>query len=200
MIDFKKELDKFNFLNKAPDVSEERTDVSIWLENFNSTLKRIGKEQNETNMQIEEIMIFLDHETKSNSLIKELQSTLAQSQKTSIVECQKLIDVLLTISDQIEDLYHYSLKHEHPERSKHIKLLWDNIGTTLISCGITRIDQVGVTINLQICIPIQIRYDDSLPEGLVLEVLKSGYLYNSEILRKAQVTVNKKEKAGNLHE
>ncbi|MBF4695154.1 nucleotide exchange factor GrpE [Fusibacter ferrireducens] len=80
-----------------------------------------------------------------------------------------------------------TLKYENAELAKQMKILWDNIGASLIGCGVTRIDQIGIKINPQMNIPIQTSYDENQLEDTILEVLKSGYIYNTQILRKAHI-------------
>ena len=192
MIDFSKELEKFYFMEIDETFIDIQNETAIIIESLNATLKRIGKEQRNTNTQIEEILSILDEEKEKEKLISELKKSeeVIEKDKTALVKG------LISILDQLEDMYRYSLKHDIDSRAEQMKILWKNISSSLMVCGIMRIDEEHVIFNSQLNIAVQTKYEEEFPEGYILEVLKCGYTYNSVILRKAQVTVNMKYKDG----
>ncbi|OGO77589.1 MAG: nucleotide exchange factor GrpE [Clostridiales bacterium GWB2_37_7] len=190
MIDFTKELEKFDFMEIDKTFIDIQNETVIIIESLNATLKRIGKEQSKTNMQIEEILTILDEEKEKEKLISELKKSevVFEEDKTALVKG------LISILDQLEDMYRYSLKHDTDSRAEQMRILWKNISSSLMICGIMRIDEQHVFFNAQLNIAVQTRYEEEFPEGYILEVLKCGYKYNSVVLRKAQVVVNMKYK------
>jgi molecular chaperone GrpE (heat shock protein) len=63
----------------------------------------------------------------------------------------------------------------------------------MLILGITRIECDNTLFDARIHSALQVKEDDNLQNGIILEVLRSGYLYQSYLLRKAQVIVNKNE-------
>ena len=56
MIDFEKELKKFRFLDTDEDFIQLQNESSVLFKAFHSTLKRLSREQNQTNTQLEEVI------------------------------------------------------------------------------------------------------------------------------------------------
>lgn len=192
MIDFSKELQKYYFMETDKAFIDIQNETAIIIDSLNATLKRIGKEQNNTNTQIEEILSILDEEKEKEKLISELKKSEEVFEKDKIV----LVKGLISILDQFEDMYRYSLKHDTDSRAEQTRILWKNISSSLMVCDIMRIDEQHVFFNSQLNIAVQTRYEEEFPEGYILEILKCGYKYNSFLLRKAQVAVNMKYKDG----
>ncbi len=71
MIDFKKESAKFDFLTLDPEPTGHYNETVQLIEVFNSTLRRIGKEVNNANIQLEEILVQSMEEKEKNRYIAE---------------------------------------------------------------------------------------------------------------------------------
>ena len=100
-----------------------------------------------------------------------------------------LVQGLVSTLDQIEDTYRYAIKNEGSNWAKQLRLLWENIFNTLLLQGISRIE--NTLFDLRVHSAVQIKEDKRYKNGLVLDVLRCGYMYKSRPLRKAQVVVNK---------
>lgn len=157
------------------------------IELFNSTLKRISKELNNTNIQLEEVFSEYLEDQEKDQQIAEMNKTLTNCEAEKL----SLVKGLINILDGFEDLYSYSLKYEHGSWPEQMQLLWNNFQAILSLQGIIRIEGKSTLFNAKYHSAIEVREDNNTANGMILEVLRSGYIYQSQLLRKAQVIVNK---------
>ncbi|KJS18691.1 MAG: hypothetical protein VR72_21855 [Clostridiaceae bacterium BRH_c20a] len=187
MIDFRKELAKFDFVTVDDDFARYNNETTQVIEVFNSTFKRIGKELNNTNFQLEEVLMHYMEEKEKDQYIAE--------QKKAITACEEekllLVQGFMATLDQLEDIYRYSLNNKQDNWFEQIQLLWKNISSNLLLQGITRIEGENTLFDSRIHSAVQIKEDIKVSDGVILEVLRCGYMYHSRLLRKAQVVVNK---------
>ncbi|NLI93093.1 MAG: nucleotide exchange factor GrpE [Peptococcaceae bacterium] len=187
MIDFRKELAKFDFVTVDAEFVGCYNEAIQVIEVFNSTLKRIGKELNNTNIQLEEVLSQYMEEKEKDKYIAEMKKAITAYEEEKL----SLVRGLVATLDQLEDLYRYSLKNECGSWSEQIQLLWRNTSANLLLQGITRIEGENTLFDSRIHSAVQVKEDNNFPNGVILEVLRSGYMYRSRLLRKAQVVVNK---------
>ncbi|MEW6623616.1 MAG: nucleotide exchange factor GrpE [Bacillota bacterium] len=187
MIDFRKELAKFDFLTVDGEFAGWYNETTQVIEVFNSTLKRIGKELNNTNIQLEEVLSQYMGEKEKDKEITELKKRITAYEEEKLSLVQGLVATL----DQLEDLYRYSLKNECGSWSKQMQLLWRNTSANLLLQGITRIEGENTFFDSRVHSAVQVKEDKNFLNGMILEVLRCGYMYQSQLLRKAQVIVNK---------
>ena len=187
MIDFDKELRKFQFLDLDEEFIDLQNESFVMIKAFEKTLNRFGKEQGKTNLQLEELTGQMEEELDNNTDKEQLKKEL------SLVEDEKwnLVNGFISILDQIEDLYRFSAKSSEESWSKQHELLWNNISNELLSIGIMKIEGENAQFNRNLQIPVEVRSAPEYEEGIVLEVLRSGYVYKTNVLRKAKVVVNK---------
>ena len=142
---------------------------------FLRSLKRISRELNNTNIQLEEVFSqYMEEnmeEKEKDKYITELKKTLAASEEEKLLLVQGLVATL----DKLEDIYRYSLKNESGSWAGQMELLWRNTAEDLLQQGIIRIEG-GNTL-----------FDARIHSA----VLRCGYMYQSRLLRKARVIVNK---------
>jgi molecular chaperone GrpE (heat shock protein) len=187
MIDFRKELAKFDFVTVDAEFTGYYYETTPVIEVFTSTLKRIGKELNHTNLQLEEILShYMEEKEKDRQLIEQKKMIAAyEAEKLSLV--QGLVATL----DQLEDIYRYALKNERGGWSEQMQLLWRNTSANLLPLGIIRIEGENTLFDARIHAAVQVKEDKDIKNGVILEVLRCGYIYQSHLVRKAQVIVNK---------
>ncbi|MEW6242959.1 MAG: nucleotide exchange factor GrpE [Bacillota bacterium] len=187
MIDFRQELAKFNFASVDAEFAQYHNEAAPLIEALTAVLKRVGRELNQANLQIEEALSLFAEE-------KEAERRLAEQRKmTAVQEEEKLslIEALLAALDRLEDIYRCAVQNECGSWSEQIKLLWDNTATDLLARGIFRIESEGSFFDARIHAAVQTVEERAKPNGTILEVLRCGYMYQSRLLRKAQVVVNK---------
>jgi len=187
VINFRDELEKFDFFTDNVEFAEAHEETTQVIEVVNYTLKRISKELNNSNIQIEEVMAELMEEKEQQGYIKDLKKSLNQHEEEKL----SLVQGLVVVLDQLEDIYRYSLKNKGDSWSEQIQLVWKNASSNLLVHGITRIEGENTLFDSRLHSAVQVREDKSVLDGMILEVLRCGYVYQSHLLRKAQVVVNK---------
>jgi len=187
MIDFRNELAKFDFFTVDDEFAGYYNETTQVIEVFNSTFKRIGKELNNTNIQLEEVLLHYMEEKEKDQYIAEQKKAITAYEEEKLLLVQGLVATL----DQLEDIYRYSLNNERDNWFEQIQLLWKNTSVNLLLRGITRIEGENTLFDSQIHSAVQIKEDKNIPNGVILEVLRCGYMYQSRLFRKAQVVVNK---------
>lgn len=195
MIDFEKELKNFGFFEVDKEFLDLRNETNKSVQAFNSTLKKLRKEQSEVVYQVEEIVESLD-EIK-NSFDK--TSGIEKFYEDSETEKLGIIKGLVSILDQVEDFYKFVNKADSNWKNQ-FDMIWKNINNMLMVMGMTRIENVNTIFNPKINSAKSVFYDANLEEGQVIEVIRSGYMYKSNVIRKAEVVVNKKSEEGDFVE
>lgn len=189
MIDFQKELAGYNFAVVDPELTNNLNETTPLIKYFNSTLKRVGQELNQSNLQLEELL--------DSSLDKQNKDKIIANQHETIAELENdkldLVQGLISVVDQIEDLYRYALKNDNASRLEQIRLLWNKIASELTKLGISVIEDVNIFFDNNLHVAVEVKADHQYQNGIILAVIRCGYLYQAKLLRKAQVVVNKIE-------
>ncbi len=186
MIDFHKELAKFNFVADAEYTPFDNETTQV-IGAINSTLRHIGKELNNTNIHLEEVLALQTEETEKEKLITEQNKVMVASEAHKL----SLVHALVATLDLLEDIYRYSQQNEHNSWTEQMQILWDKAAANILLLGITRIEGENTLFDSRIHTAVQIQENKDIQNGLILEVLRSGYICNAQVIRKAQVIVNK---------
>ncbi|MCM8899915.1 nucleotide exchange factor GrpE [Caldicoprobacter algeriensis] len=185
MIDVAKELQ--GFVEGLHEDSVERfCDIADVIGEFNKVLNKLGKEQYRYSSQLDEIMMFLEEQGNYHKECVFLQ----QQNRMKDMEVKRLVAVLLNILDLYEDLYRYSLKYGDESWKEQMTMQWNRTGIMLKQNGIVRIEGIGELFVPQLYVVEEIRQVPGIPNGQIVDIIRSGYMYNGEIIRKAKVVVN----------
>lgn len=189
MIDFEKELAKFDFAAVDAEFTGQYSEAAPAVEVCAATLKRIGRELHGANMQMEEVLSFLGEDAEKDKLLAENKKkvTLLEEEKMSLVRG------LITTLDQLEHIYRYTVENEQGSWAEQIKLLWNSAATDLMSLGLTRIEGEQTRFDVRFHVAVQVQEHKEIQDGMILAVLRCGYLYQNQLLRKAEVVVNRNE-------
>lgn len=188
MIDFEQELGRYNMLEMDKELSDMKHESSICIQSFNAMIKKLRKEQNEVNYQVEEVLTVLDELKNKDQALTELK----ESQKSTEEEKLNLVKSFISVLDLFEEYYKYIQKHAGQEWIEQFSSLWDKASNILLTQGIYRIEGENTPFDPRLNVAKMLSNHDSLPEGTITEVIRCGYIYNSHVLRKAEVVVNKK--------
>lgn len=191
-MDFEKELQKFDFFDVDEGFTKLQNEVSVVLDAFNTILRRLGVEQNKTNIQLEEIFSLLDEEKEKSADTADMKRRLETSEKEKL----SLVKGFIAVLDLIEDLYRYSLLNGDGSWTKQFELLWNTVSKMLLSIGIIRIEGENTIFNQQLNSVKAVENIPDIQDRIVLEVIRCGYIYKSVILRKAEVVVNRISEGG----
>jgi molecular chaperone GrpE (heat shock protein) len=181
----------FNFLENSAKLVAEKTAQEVnaslskhmqgYFTEINERLRRIETRQKETNLQIEEIDNYLQSEDDENVFIA----------------------ALIALADIIEDFYHFAAGDKDSANQgscnqgsalfEQAQIMWNAAKNKAVEAGLTIIDAEDEPFNFNIHSIKGTAWDDSLPAGYVIKILKCGYIFKDEIVRHAMVIVNKEE-------
>ncbi len=186
MIDFQKELAGYDFNAIDPELTGYLYETTPLIKAFQSTLKRVGKELNQTSIQLEELLDTAVEAQELERIIASQQEKIAGLENDQI----SLVQGLINIVDQIEDLYRYTLEHEGASRLEQIQLLWKKIIAELARLGISVIEEVNIPFDYRLHAVTEVRTDRQYQDRAILAVIRCGYLHQAKVIRKALVVVN----------
>lgn len=169
-----------------PEEAASTDPLSTSWELFAKEVKHFGQEQSKTTTQLEELLSQMEEQLEKSGTEELLKTKLTAAKK----ETQTLLLSLLSNADALEEVYRYAQENAAPWQEQ-LALQWQKLGQTLSHCGLVRIEGQGEAFQPQLQIAIGLDSDLALPEETVLGIVKSGYFYQGELLRKAEVIVNK---------
>ena len=186
MIDFQKELAGYDFNAIDPELTGYLYETTPLIKAFHSTLKRVGKELNQTNIQLEELLDGSMEAQGLDRVIASQQETIAGLENDKL----SLVQGLIKVVDQIEDLYRYTLEHEEASRLEQIQLLWKKIVAELARLGISVIEEINIPFDSRLHAATEVKTDRQYQDRAILAVIRCGYLDQAKVIKKAQVVVN----------
>ena len=145
--------------------------MSEHLRDINERLRRIESKQKETSLQIEEIDNYLQGDSDETVFIS----------------------ALIALADIIEDFYYFAAGDKDSPLFEQAQMMWNAARNKATTAGLTIIDTALEPFDFNIHSVEGTAWDDSLPAGYVIEILKCGYIFKDEIIRQAAVIVNKQE-------
>jgi molecular chaperone GrpE (heat shock protein) len=167
----------FNFFKKSlkhhvNTISQNIDDLmSKHLTEINERLRRIEIKQKETSLQIDEIDNYLQ--------IDDIKTVF--------------INALIALADIIEDFCKYAAEDIESPLFEQAQMMWNAARNKVETAGLTIIDTAAVPFDFNIHSIKGTAYDDSLPAGYVIKILKCGYIFKDEVIRRAAVIANKNE-------
>lgn len=196
MIDVKKEIKRYmpidldNIDNKS--YRQDETLIEA-VKGFSAVLKRIGKEQYRYSHQLEEILDLIEDLKAHESSGDILREDNRQAKK----EIDLLTKAILDLADALEDIYTYAIEFGDEALKGQMAIQWDKLGTILTQYGISRMEGIGTHFTSTFYVAKAIEEDDDIPHGQIVGVIRSGYLWKGQVLRKAQVIVNRRRDRDN---
>jgi len=137
---------------------------------------------------LEELTEIIEANIEKDDQLRAMKSIVNKSESNSY----KLLEGLLDINDAFEDIYSYGSDFSK-EGFKEGMLLQRTKNVQMLSlCGITVIGSKGDSFDFNIHVAKEVRLIEGLTEGTIIEVIRYGYIYDSQVIRKAEVVVNKK--------
>lgn len=185
MLDVIKELEKY----KPVDLEEEilfKKETSKIISIFNKNIERIGKEQYKSNRNIDEILEILDEDKSKDELIAGFRDKLQRACEDREMLLKGLIDIV----ELFEDLYICSSKSLNESFLEQMRLQRENLEQIMQKCGITPIGKPLEMFDKELHIAREVKEDKEKPNMQIMEVIRRGYMYKGEIIRKSEVVVN----------
>ncbi|KYH35258.1 protein GrpE [Clostridium tepidiprofundi DSM 19306] len=186
MIDIKDEIKKYKKVNLSEAYGKFEDEIAIVMNGFSKMVERFSKEQYKTFCSIEEIIDTLEEKVENNSITKEL----VENKKHMESENRKLIKGIININDLFESIYFFARKTNDEKWIKQIGVLWNKISKINLKLGLIRIEDINVSFDNELHRVIQAKEVSNEEENSMIDIVKFGYIYNGEVIRKAEVIVN----------
>lgn len=195
MINIKEELKKYESINIESD-TEYKNENSIEeieeiLTIFTKSYERIGKEQYKTSNSIDEILDMLEEHVENNQekliMVKEFQDKVSKRDN----ELKNVLNTIVNISDIFDYINMYVSNSDNEKLKVQFNLAQEQLTEKLAKASITVLGTLYGEVDIDIHKPIETRWEEDRKEGVILQVVRKGYMYNGQILRKAEVVINK---------
>ncbi len=187
MLDVKNEIKKLVNEEIPGNMNGRLSEFAVLLDTYNSNMNKIGRTQYKYSAQMDEIMLMLDDMEKDGRIINDYRKNTENLQK----ESSNLMSVLIKASDLLEDAYRYAQKSGQNAWEKQLANQWTSLGEYLASAGISRIDTCDVMFNMEIHRAVQTMHSPGSADGIILSMIRCGYIFRGSIVRKADVVVNR---------
>lgn len=186
MIDVKKELEKYKPLGLGEDIKYD-DDIPNLLYSFNRTAERIGKDQYRYFKYMDDIIEAVEDKRGYEKLIKDLEDRInsMDGQKESMLE------VMIEIADFTENIYVYSLRSQDENFKNQMELQWKTLQQSLLKCGIKRFGNTGDIFDSRLHIAVEARECPDFHDGQIVDIIKSGYIFEDRLLRRVEASVNR---------
>ncbi len=178
------EIQKYTQKNMHTTQQLHPSDLSQMVQSVEGILQRIKKDQIKQTGKLEHAVDLLEEQQEDTQ--REYRVKLKKAEE----ENETLLSALLSIADAFENLYRYIYKSQNDQWKEQILLLWKQMGDIFLSYGIIRIEGESFLYSVRMHTAIKVVAQQEIPTGVIVEVLKSGYMYKDHIIRKASVIVN----------
>lgn len=195
MLDIEDELKNYKSVefeeNSNDNEDEDTEELKNILNIFTKAYERIGKEQYKTSNAIDEVLDMLEESSESseekNAIIKGLKEQAADWEN----ELKVMINTVTNMSDIFEYMNNYVLNSNNENLKAQFKLVQEQLIEKLAKASITVLGTANGEVDINIHQPIDTRWEEDKPEGVILEVVRKGYMYKGKLFRKAEVIINK---------
>jgi len=185
MIDVKKELIKYKPMDTGDHIKYDDV-ISNLLNSFSKTVERIGKDQYRSLKHMDNIMEALENKSGFERIIEDMEDRISSMEGTE----KRLLEVIMEVCDLTENMYIFSLQSQDLNLRSQMELQWKTLQQSLLKCGITRFGNSGDIFDRQLHAAVESRQIPDFSDGYILEVIKSGYIYKNQLIKRAEVVIN----------
>ncbi|MHC6180183.1 nucleotide exchange factor GrpE [Clostridium sp. JNZ X4-2] len=187
MLDINEELKNYKFTEFGNVLEEEEKNYEV-LENilniFTKDYKKIGKEQYKAANGIEEILDILE---EKQDVFKELK----EREKDRNNEISTILSLIMNILDIFDYINTFALQGRDKNLQDQFELVKEQLTEKLSQSSITILDRENTKFDVKLHNPVAVKCCREKPEGVILQIVRKGYMYKGKILRKADIVVNK---------
>lgn len=194
VLDIKEELKNYKFIDLDADIKENEEsneELNHLINMLTKSYERLGKEQYKTAGAVEEILDLLEEKNEDNienhTTIKELKEKFHIKEN----EIKAMINTIINISDIFDYINDFALKSNNENLKAQFKLVSQQLGEKLAQSSISVIGIEGGEFDVTLHQPISVQWKQDRPENIILQVAKKGYMYKGNVLRKAEIIINK---------
>lgn len=196
MLNIKEELKNYKFIELEVEKEDEREEsygeLNDLLHMFTKTYEKMGKEQYKTANGVEEILDILE---ENNEKSKEEQDTikeLKEREQSKDSEIKVMLSTLIGVADIFDYMNTFVLQKGSEILKTQFKLVEEQLVEKLSQSSITILGIEGVEFDTNLHKVIVVENYKDKPEGIILKVIRKGYMYKGELLRKAEIVINKR--------
>jgi len=197
MLDIKDELKNYKSVkfeeNSQNDENNDNEEIRSLLNMFTKTYERIGKEQYKTSSAVDEILDILEENNEINNEKQTAIKELKEQEEDRNNELKSILNTVISMSDIFDYMNNYVLNSDNKNLQTQFKLVQEQLVEKLAKASITILGTVNGEVDINIHQPIGTKWQEEKCEGIILEVIRKGYIYKGKLLRKAEVIVNKNE-------
>jgi molecular chaperone GrpE (heat shock protein) len=187
MLDVLKEIKEYEAIDLEQEIVSRNGELPEVIGSFTKVIDRLGKEQFKFTQQLEEIFLILENDAAQDRDCKKMEEEASQRKQ----EVEVLLQILLDLTDSLEDIYKYARCSGQSAWKEQMSLQWEKIGNQIEKYGIRRIEGAGTFFTPHLHVAKEVKEYPGVSYGQILDVLKTGYMYQGKILRKAEVIVNR---------
>ena len=159
-----KPLDDASFQSAVYGITEHLTEIS-------ERLRRVETREKEIGLQLEGIDDLLHTGGEENILV----------------------DALISLADTIGDFYYFAVTDSHSPLLEQAQMMWNKAKSTAEAAGLEIIDGDNEPFDFRLHSAESAERDDDIPDGFIIKILRCGYIYKNEIIRRAVVIVNRND-------
>jgi len=201
VLDIKEELKNYKFAEfdaNLKENDESNEELNCLLNMFTKTFERIGKEQYKSASGIEEILDLLEENNESNRENYDIVKELREKTQIKDNEIKAMINTIISILDIFDYIEGFALKSngfalkiKNENLMVQFKLVSQQLGEKLAQSSIAVIGIEGGEVDLSLHQPILVEWQWDKPQNIILQVVRKGYMYKGNVLRKAEIVINK---------
>jgi molecular chaperone GrpE (heat shock protein) len=188
MIDIKEEIKRYMPIGMTDVYNRAAANSLVQaVQTFSGVLKRISKEQYKYSHLLEEVLEAVEGLEQEHKSMDVLQQKYRDSEEQTMF----LLNAILDLADALEDIYRYSVQFGDQALREQMSMQWTKAGNVLNRYGIIRLEGIGTLFTSSLYVAKAVVEDENIPHGQIIETIRSGYIWQDEILRKAEVVVNR---------
>ena len=111
-------------------------------------------------------------------------------------ETDVFIEAIISLTDNIENFYRYAAKDADSPLFEQARMMWEGAMDSVALAGIEIIDDKDIPFDFRRHIAEESKNSSNFSQGYVIETIKSGYIFNNEVVRRASVIVNRGDSGG----
>lgn len=201
MLDIKDELKNYKLVEFEENFQEyedkDNEEIKSLLIMFTKAYERIGKEQYKTSNAVDDILDILEENNEINNQINnERQNDIKELKEQADDinnELKVMLNTVIGMSDIFDYMNNYVLNSNNENLQAQFKLVQEQLVEKLAKASITVLGTVNGEVDINIHQPIGTRWQEDKQEGIILDVIRKGFIYKGKLLRKAEIIVNKNE-------
>jgi molecular chaperone GrpE (heat shock protein) len=144
----------------------------------NERLRRIETRQKETSIQLEEIDELLQNSDNETAFV----------------------DALIALADTIGDFYFFTAADQSSPLFEQAQMMWNRARSAVEAVGLEIIDASDEPFDFRLHSAEGAEQNPDIPNGYVIKTMKSGYIYQEKVIRRAAVIINKIEKVDEIEQ